>query len=196
MAPPDFEGQASMRKVLFLFGQLTDEDVEWVGRVGQRLRVPAGEVLVHEGRHVPLLYILLAGRAEVAVSGVGKVAAIEVGDVFGEMSFVDAMPPSATVRAEVPSIVLAVPKAELGRHIAEDPTFGCRFYRALAIFLSDRLRAATRYRRSQSGDSERLSLDGDGALDGELDGNVLDAVSQAGARFDRLMRTLLGADAR
>jgi CRP/FNR family cyclic AMP-dependent transcriptional regulator len=185
-----------MRKVLFLLGQLTDEDVEWVGRVGERVAAAAGEVLIHEGRHVARLYVLLAGRAEVAVSGVGRVATMEVGDVFGEMSFVDAMPPSATVRAATPSIVLAIDKAELGRHIAEDPTFGCRFYRALAIFLSDRLRAATRYRRSRPGDSERLSLDGDAALDGELDDNVLDGVSQAGARFDRLMRTLLGADAR
>jgi CRP/FNR family cyclic AMP-dependent transcriptional regulator len=185
-----------MRKVLFLLGQLTDEDVEWVGRIGHRARVAAGEVLIHEGRHVPLLYVLLAGRADVAVSGVGKVATMEVGDVFGEMSFVDAMPPSATVRAEIPSIVLSIDKVELGRHIAEDPAFGCRFYRALAIFLSDRLRAATLPQRARSGDSERLYLGGEEALDGELDGNVLDEVSQAGARFDRLMRTLLGADAR
>ena len=116
-----------MRKVLFLLGQLTDEDVEWIGRVGQRLRVPAGEALINEGQHVALLYILLSGRAEVAVAGVGKVASMEVGDIFGEMSFVDAMPPSATVRTETPSVVLAVEKTELTRHIEEDPTFGCRF---------------------------------------------------------------------
>ena len=184
-----------MRKVLFLLGQLTDEDVEWIGRVGQRLRVSAGEALISEGQHVPLLYILLSGRAEVAVSGVGKVASMEVGDVFGEMSFVDAMPPSATVRTETPSVVLAVEKTELSRHIEEDPTFGCRFYRALAIFLSDRLRAATHHPQ-RSAESGRLSLHGDEALDGELDSNVLDTVSQAGARFDRLMMRLLGADAR
>ena len=184
-----------MRKVLFLLGQLTDEDVEWIGRVGQRVRVPAGEALINEGQHVALLYILLSGRAEVAVAGVGKVASMEVGDIFGEMSFVDAMPPSATVRTETPSVVLAVEKTELSRHIEEDPTFGCRFYRALAIFLSDRLRAATHHQQ-RSAESGRLSLHGDEALDGELDSNVLDTVSQAGARFDRLMMKLLGADAR
>jgi CRP/FNR family transcriptional regulator, cyclic AMP receptor protein len=184
-----------MRKVLFLLGQLTDEDVEWIGRIGQRVRVPAGETLIREGEHHPLLYILLSGRAEVAVAGVGKVASMEVGDVFGEMSFVDAMPPSATVRAETPSVVLAVDKALLTRHIAEDPTFGCRFYRALAIFLSDRLRAAT-HRPQRAAENGRLSLHDNQPLEGELDGNVLDAVSQAGARFDRLMLKLLGADAR
>jgi CRP/FNR family transcriptional regulator, cyclic AMP receptor protein len=184
-----------MRKVLFLFGQLTDEDVEWIGRIGQRIHVPAGEALINEGEHVPLLYILLSGRAEVSVSEVGKVASMEVGDVFGEMSFVDAMPPSATVRVETPSVVLAVDKRELSRHIKEDPSFGCRFYRALAIFLSDRLRAATHY-QPHSPNIDRPSLHDDQGLEGELDGNVLDAVSQAGARFDRLMMKLLGTDAR
>lgn len=184
-----------MRKVLFLLGQLTDEDVEWIGRIGQRVRVPAGQTLIREGEHHPLLYILLSGRAEVAVARIGKVASMEVGDVFGEMSFVDAMPPSATVRAEMPSVVLAVDKAELDRHITEDATFGCRFYRALAIFLSDRLRAATHHEHGPA-ETGSLNLHGDQALDGELDGNVLDAVSQAGARFDRLMLKLLGAEAR
>jgi CRP/FNR family transcriptional regulator, cyclic AMP receptor protein len=185
-----------MRKVLFLLGQLTDEDAEWMGRVGQRRRVAPGEVLIHEGRHVAPLYILLSGKVEVSASGVGKVATMEVGDVFGEMSFVDAMPPSATVRAEQPSIVLAVDKGELARRIGEDAAFGCRFYRALAIFLSDRLRAATRGVRRQPGGGARLALGDEELLDGELDGNVLDGVSQAGARFDRLLRTLLGAEAR
>jgi CRP/FNR family cyclic AMP-dependent transcriptional regulator len=185
-----------MRKVLFLLGQLTDEDVEWMGRTGHRMHVAPADVLIHEGRYVPWLYILLAGRAEVTVSGIGKVATMEVGDIFGDMSFVDAMPPSATVRPEMPSIVLAVDKGELERRIAEDPGFGCRFYRALAVFLSDRLRAATRRGRTQPADRERVRLDGDEVLDGELDGHVLDGVSQAGARFDRLLKTLLGADAR
>jgi CRP/FNR family cyclic AMP-dependent transcriptional regulator len=185
-----------MRKVLFLFGQLTDEDVEWIGRIGHRRQVAGGEVMIHEGRDVPLLYILLDGRADVVVSGIGTVATMEVGDIFGEMSFIDAMPPSATVQAGVPSVVLAVDKAELGRRIAADPTFGCRFYRALAIVLSDRLRAATRLGRTRSGEAEPMRLGGEQALDDELDGNALDAVSQAGARFDRLMKTLLGADGR
>lgn len=180
-----------MRKVLFLLGQLTDEDVEWIGRIGLRIRVPAGEALINEGQHVPHLYILLSGRAEVSVSGVGKVASMEVGDVFGEMSFVDAMPPSATVRVETPSIVLAIDKTELSRHLEEDPSFGYRFYRALAIFLSDRLRAATHHQRDPFTNDRD-----DQGLEGELDGNVLDTVSQAGARFDRLMTKLLSADAR
>jgi CRP-like cAMP-binding protein len=108
------------------------------------------------------------------------------GEVFGEMAFVDALPPAATVRAESPSIVLAVDRAALARHIDADPGFGCRFYRALAMFLSDRLRAA----RRPNGDAA--------APEGELDGNVLDAVSEAGTRFQRLSQTLLaeGGDAR
>ena len=83
--------------------------------------------------------------------------------------------------------MLAVDKRTLGRRLAEEPFFAGRFYRSLAILLSDRLRAATRLKVSAPG---MLRLDGDGALDRELDGNVLDTLSQAGARFDRLMKML------
>ena len=98
-------------------------------------------------------------------------------------------------KAELEDIHMNI-EAELTRRIAADPSFGCRFYRALAIFLSDRLRAATRYRGLPPGEADRMRLDGDEALDDELDGNVLDGVSLAGARFDRLMKTMLGAEAR
>jgi CRP-like cAMP-binding protein len=176
-----------MRKVLFLLGQLSDEDVEWIGRVGERRRVKAGDVLIREGHQVDWLYVILDGRMAVSVEGIGDVAVLGVGEVFGEMSFVDTMPPSATVTAAMVGRVLAVDKRILSRRLAEEPMFASRFYRSLAIFLSDRLRAATRFKRTAPG---RLRLEGDEALDRELDGNVLDTLSQAGARFDRLMKML------
>jgi CRP/FNR family cyclic AMP-dependent transcriptional regulator len=144
-----------------------------------------GDVLIHEGQHVPWLYVLLAGRAEVVVSGIGKVATREVGEVFGEMSFVDATPPLATVRCEVPSIVLAVDKSELALRIGDDSSFGCRFYRALALFLSDRLDEETRRGRTQPAEQARRRRD---------DAEGLDGVSQAGARIAWVLETLLGAD--
>jgi CRP-like cAMP-binding protein len=178
---------AAMRKVLFLLGQLSDEDVEWVGRVGERRRLKPGDVLIREGHQVDWLYVILDGRVAVTVEGIGEVASLSIGEVFGEMSFVDAMPPSATVTASTLGRVLAVDKRALARRLAEEPFFAGRFYRSLAILLSDRLRAATRLKAAVPG---TISLDGDEALDRELDGNVLDTLSQAGARFDRLMKML------
>ncbi|MND06060.1 hypothetical protein D3C83_272110 [compost metagenome] len=52
--------------------------------------------------------------------------------------------------------------------------FAARFYKAVATFLSDRLRKAT-----------------DPDDDDELDDSVLDNVDRAGARFSLLSRSLL-----
>ena len=49
-----------MRKVLFLFGQLNDDDVEWMLTAGARRFVPAGGVLIEQGVPVDAVFILLA----------------------------------------------------------------------------------------------------------------------------------------
>ena len=97
-----------MRKVLFIFGELTDGDVDWLSKAGERVHGDPGTLLV------PL---------------------------------------------------------------------ASRFYRALCVFLADRMRAAT----------QRLGY-GDVLPDeqGELNENVLDSVHLAGARFDRMLKKLAG----
>jgi CRP-like cAMP-binding protein len=179
-----------MRKVLFLFGQLSDADIAWMARIGERRRMRAEEVLILEGHRSDWIYIVLDGKVAVTIAGIGEVAMLGAGEIFGEMSFVDAMLPSATVSAASDLVLLAVPQRDFRDRIDGDPAFGCRFYRALAMFLSDRLRAATRRTPATAPSAPEA------AKGGELDEFVLDGVSQAGERFDRLVRNLLGAEAR
>ncbi len=89
-----------MRKVLYVLGQLSDMDVEWMVRAGTRRYVHDGEIIVDEGQHIPSLYILLSGQLVVEVAGVGQVMPLQSGDIVGEMSFVDSAPTSATVKAQ------------------------------------------------------------------------------------------------
>ena len=56
-----------MRKVLFIFGDLSDGDVEWLAAVGQKRKFPAGSTLVHEGRQLEEVFILLDGQLTVLV---------------------------------------------------------------------------------------------------------------------------------
>src|SRR5439155_25761775 len=116
------------------------------------------------------------------------VATVGVAEVLGEMSLVDTAASAATVRAITPVTVLALAKTELQHRIDADPAFGCRFYRALAIFLWDRLREARRPHARQ--DQIEQSEHGQ-PLAGELDGNVLDTLTEAGARFDRILKALM-----
>ena len=88
------------------------------------------------------------------------------------MSFVETRLPSASVAAIEAGRVLAVPRGTILAAFADDTAFAARFYKALAIFLSDRLRGT--------------------GNDGELDEGILDTIHQAGDRFVRLLGLLEG----
>lgn len=178
-----------MRKILFIFGTLTDSDVDWMAQAGTRRSIANEEVLIHEGRPIDSIVLLLRGKMAVNVSGAGEVAQVGAGDFIGEMSLVDSAPPSATVTARADCIVLSIDKTMLQRKLAEDLGFASRFYRALAIVLSDRLRATERrmaYGRQQGLEDESIRLKD------ELDIGVLDHLSIAGDRFDRLLKSVAG----
>jgi CRP-like cAMP-binding protein len=168
-----------MRKVLFIFGQLSDNDVLWLARTGRRRRVGKGAVLIREGVPVDTLYIVLEGELDVAVGADRRrVARLLPGEVVGEMSFIDARPPSATVSAATDAVVFTIGKPLLQQGLVNDAAFAARFYKAIATFLSDRVREAT------GGGDDPKAKD-------EVDDNVLDNLDRAGARFGELGRQLL-----
>jgi CRP/FNR family transcriptional regulator, cyclic AMP receptor protein len=176
-----------MRKVLYIFGLLTDADVAWIARTGVRRRVNNGEILIREGQPVESVIILLQGEFVVTAQAVGEIARLGVGEIVGEMSFVDSAPPSATVTATSEGLALFLNKTAMSQKLEADAAFGCRFYRALAIFLADRLRATVRRMGygAQDLDAQAIAKD-------ELDVGILDTVSMAGERFDRMLKTLIG----
>lgn len=174
-----------MRKVLYIFGLLTDADVEWMARAGERRWVEPGTAVIREGEPVSSVILVLDGEMSVAVRGLGEIARMGAGEVGGEMSFVDSSPPSATVTARRRTLALFIDKAELSRKLESDLAFASRFWRALAVFLADRLRGADRRLADP-----KTSLGGEGLMEDELDLAILDNLSMAGERFHRLLRTL------
>ena len=180
-----------MRKVLFLFGQLNDNDVEWLLAKGAKRFTPAGSVLIEQGVPLDSLFILLEGQLGVWLKSPRaperEIAHLNAGEIVGEMSFVDARPPSATVRAREDSNVFAIPKPVLTAKLASDLGFAARFYRALAIYLSTTVRERHRMMGANA------SLDETEDDVDELDPNVLDGVYLAGERFDRMVKRVLAA---
>ena len=180
-----------MRKVLFLFGQLSDDDLEWILKAGRKRSLREGEVLIRQGVPVEEVFILLEGRLAVWLKlrrgEEREIARLQAGEIVGEMSFVDARPPSATVKALEVSTVFGISKAVLSSKLAADQGFAARFYRALAIYLSTTVRE--RHRALGYGSEEDLEGMEDDA--DELDGNVLDGVYLAGERFDRMVKRVL-----
>jgi CRP/FNR family cyclic AMP-dependent transcriptional regulator len=181
-----------MRKVLYLFGQLNDDDVEWILAAGRKRAVTEGSVLIHQGAPVDALFILVEGRLVVLLGRQEReIARLNAGEMVGEMSFVDARPPSATVRGLEDSTVFAIPKPVLADKLSRDLGFAARFYRALAIYLSATVRERHRMLGYGAGMAPGEPEDEDDA--DELDPNVLDTVSLAGERFDRMVKRLTDA---
>ncbi len=180
-----------MRKVLFILGELNDADLEWMVTRGQVMHVPAGQAIIQQGRPIDSMFIVLDGAFAVTLEGPQSttVATLGSGEMVGEMSLVDNAPPSATVRALRESRVLAMPCPALSKKLADDTGFAARFYRAMAIFLSDRLRSTTR----TLGYGDAVSLDEHVRADDEIDPALLDKIALAGLRFDTMLRRLADA---
>ena len=179
-----------MRKVLYILGQLSDGDVEWLAGAGTRQQIPAGQVLIQEGSPIDTMYILLDGRMAASLAKFGQVATLGTGEVMGEMSLIDSRPPSATIAALDDSVVLALSQDTIRDKLEGDVGFAARFYKAIAIFLSDRMRGTV---QTMGYGDNGASLDDDVELEGELDLNVLDNVHLAGSRFDRMLKMLMGS---
>jgi CRP/FNR family transcriptional regulator, cyclic AMP receptor protein len=175
-----------MRKVLFIFGDLTDEDIDWFAAAGERKSIPAGTVLVQQGKAIADVYILLHGQLSVIVSneqGNITINTLQMGEIIGELSFLDSRPPTATVVAGTDAVVLAISRDKLAAKLARDAPFAAKFYRALGVFLADRLRSTTARLGFGSPDSLRAE---DQTAD-EVDPKVLDSVAIAAKRFELLV---------
>jgi CRP-like cAMP-binding protein len=172
-----------MRKVLHLLGTLSDEDVEWLSLTGRTRLVPRDAVVIREGEPLDSLFILLEGKLSVRTATLAdrEVAALYPGEVLGEISFVDARPPSASVVAERDCHVFAVSRESLTKRLTRDDAFAARFFRALATFLADRLRTTT----GHLGYGTWTEQDED-----EVDEDTLGDISLGARRFDEMLKQL------
>jgi bacteriocin-type transport-associated protein len=192
----------AMKAVLLLLGELSDQDVEWMRVAGNSEALGAGEVLIREGEKVDALYVVLAGQFIVSISQSidnpmsqvyaalegelpqRELAKLSIGEMLGEMAFMDTRPHYTTIQAIENSLVLSIPRHKLMTKLSQDKDFAVRFYRALAAVLTDKLRdTVSRFRYSRG-----QSLSDAVAYEDELDSHTLESLSLAGARFDWLVK--------
>lgn len=168
-----------MRKALYFLGILNDSDIDWLVAAGSRREIGVGSRLIEEGRQIDSVFLVIDGAFAVRTAARGdlEIARLMSGEVMGEMSFVDQALPSATVEALEASFVLDIPRRRLNAKLADDSGFAARFYRALSMFLAERL---------------RITMAGGPAAEDETEMgfDTLDNVSMAGARFDWIQRRL------
>ena len=130
-----------------IFKFLRDEEHQSLLQSCERRSYKPGEVLIQEGLKQTALYIIVKGEVKVQRDHEGFAIELSrhgVGEIFGDMSFIEGQAASASVLAgdeEVLSFVIT------HQHIAtltsQNPGLAARFYQSLAEILSRRLRETT-----------------------------------------------------
>lgn len=171
-----------MRKVLYILGHFNDDDISWMSEVGQKKTVAPGETLIELGVEMDTMYFVTGGTFDVTIPDFGSVAHLQVGEILGEMSFLDSWTPEVTVKALDEGSVFALDFEDLRERFIEEPAFETRLFKAIAQFLSLRLRLTGRRMAHQKNAAE----DAPELMD-ELNQATLERVQIAGQRFSRLL---------
>ena len=181
-----------MRKALYILADLKDEDLRWFIDIGNYREVSAGEKLIEPNKSIDALYIITQGKFTVTTSNGKQIAELASGDILGEMSLIEKRLPSVSVSAIDKAKILVIPQVEIHERLKADDGFAARFYRALAVFLSARLRstvATLGYGDASEDDAEDLFED-----EHTLDEGLLDTLHVAGDRMRRLINILEGRE--
>ena len=88
------------------------------------------------------MMLVLSGHVDVTKNG-QSIRRLGQGDVFGEMSMIDAAPRSATVTAGGPTSLLAFPRDALFDLLREDQNLSVKFLWGVTMEMNKRLRAAS-----------------------------------------------------
>jgi cAMP-dependent protein kinase regulator len=108
-----------------VFLPLKPEQKQAIAREFELLELKEGEVVLEQGQQGDAFYLLLRGRCtpyHVLPDGKQKAyPGLREGDVFGEISLLLDKPVTATVRADMPSVVLKLDRAAFERLILSQP---------------------------------------------------------------------------
>ena len=124
--------------------RLTPGERERLRAAARRVELARGAWLIRRGEAAGDLYLVESGAVEVVDTRSRPEVVLDVigpGSVVGEMSFLDASPRAADVRASADARCLLWERGVLRRVLDEDTALATAFYRALAELIADRLRS-------------------------------------------------------
>lgn len=101
-----------------LFHNLSEEDFRRICGMIEEMDLPAGETLFDEGSPGDRAYIIQSGELEVVKATSGRDVLLAVrgpGDVIGEMSLIEDVPRTATVRARTDARLAVISHEQFDR---------------------------------------------------------------------------------
>ena len=145
-----------------LLQELSNSDIDWLMVTGKRQKIDADRLLIKAGKPINNFYLLINGSLSVSVSQSNDnalnraFAALEdkstlerdiielaSGDIAGEELLVATRAASTNVKTKLPSNVLTIPQQQLQAKLQQDIGFAARFYRGIALLLTERLSKLT-----------------------------------------------------
>jgi hypothetical protein len=147
-------------------GEFADEDAEWIAANGEQRRVRAGEEVITEGVTPEHMHVVLEGEFVVSSKSLGdpEIQRIGPGELLGEMSYINQVPPGGSVRAVTDGVLMSMRRADIDAKIAADPGFGSRFRKVISdfaftrVFQYGRRRIAGEAPRTPAADADDLRV--------------------------------------
>jgi CRP-like cAMP-binding protein len=122
---------------------LSPDDWRLICDSGDHLQFKPGDEIIRDGSTEQIIYVLRRGAVKVELLLNHRriqIAKLGAGEVFGEMAFIEAAEASARAIAEDYVEVDAISGEKLYSLFETFPGLAIRFYRSLALTLSQRLR--------------------------------------------------------
>jgi CRP-like cAMP-binding protein len=171
-----------MRKVLHILGYFSDEDIAWMTEVGKKVTIQSNEFLIQTNIELKSIFFVLSGKFQVESSDGIEVAKVKSGEILGEMSFIEEEMPVANVRAIETSVIIVLDHEFMNDRFEENRGFEARFYKAISLFLSSRLRSTSGRLANEKVSGKQLK-----PIEQDIDSSTLNHIQVAGERFNRLV---------
>ena len=135
---------AALMRDISAFSELSEEEVKIVSDYIDIIEVNAGAIIFSEGAPGEFACFIADGILDItkkSLTGTETgIATLSRGDSIGEMSLVDHLNRSATVRARTPATLLMLPKEKFDTLLEVTPSGGIAILKGLARTLSLHLR--------------------------------------------------------
>lgn len=135
-------------KEISLFEGLSNDMINKIFKLGKLKYYRDETMIMEEGNKGEALHILVSGRAEVwktvkgGLSRSRRLAKLECGSIFGEMSLFDGAPYSATVKSTGECVALVIPGDAFKKFLKKNPDAAYKIFVSMICMMSNRLRRA------------------------------------------------------
>lgn len=137
----------NMLMSISMFDMLDSEELRIVASYMNFVEVEADNIVFREGKPGNYVCFVVEGSLEVLkYNEKGKLVPLTVlarGKSLGEMSILDNMPRSATVRARTPAVLLTLSRRAFNKIVDKYPRIGIKIIRGITRTLSQNLRYST-----------------------------------------------------